>query len=464
MTIETDYLIIGAGASGLSFADELLTRDPSAEMAIVDKRHAPGGHWNDAYSFVKLHQPSAFYGVESRELSDGLIDKSGTNAGYMSLADGPQVIDYFHRVMRERLIPSGRVRYFPLCEARDDGAVRNLLSGATEPVKVRKKIVDAAYLANSVPLTHVRKFSVADGVACAPPNDLPRRAPEFSHFVVLGAGKTGIDACVWLLENGADPEAITWIIPRDPWLWNRATTQPSAEYFDEVFGGFAARQEALAEATSAVDFARRMEKAGVWLRLDETVEPAFFHGATISVGELDQLKRIRNIVRLGRANSIEPGRIVLEKGEATAPVGALYVDCTASAIAPRPAKTIFEDGRITVQMVRFPQPAFSGAFIGFLEATMTDDAAKNALAAPIPLPDTIDDYLKALLPDMMNRFHCSRNAEIRAWINESRLDGYSKMGRDADPDDAAKMALLARIKAASPLAVQNVSRLAAEAG
>ena len=28
----------------------------------------PGGHWNDAYSFVNLHQPSAFYGVNSLPL------------------------------------------------------------------------------------------------------------------------------------------------------------------------------------------------------------------------------------------------------------------------------------------------------------------------------------------------------------------------------------------------------------
>ena len=39
----------------------------------LDRRHGPGGHWNDAYPFVRLHQPSAFYGVPSRNLGEDRI-------------------------------------------------------------------------------------------------------------------------------------------------------------------------------------------------------------------------------------------------------------------------------------------------------------------------------------------------------------------------------------------------------
>lgn len=95
MPIETDYLVIGAGVSGLAFADEILTSS-DAHITLVDKRHAPGGHWNDAYPFVRLHQPSSFYGVQSRELSDFQIDESGPNKGFMTLADGPQIVHYLH--------------------------------------------------------------------------------------------------------------------------------------------------------------------------------------------------------------------------------------------------------------------------------------------------------------------------------------------------------------------------------
>ena len=57
--IETDYLIVGSGAMGMAFADTLLT-ESQADMVIVDRHAKPGGHWNVAYPFVHLHQPSSF--------------------------------------------------------------------------------------------------------------------------------------------------------------------------------------------------------------------------------------------------------------------------------------------------------------------------------------------------------------------------------------------------------------------
>ena len=62
-----DYLVIGAGAMGMAFTDVLMT-ETDATVILVDKHHQPGGHWNDAYPFVRLHQPSAFYGVNSKKL------------------------------------------------------------------------------------------------------------------------------------------------------------------------------------------------------------------------------------------------------------------------------------------------------------------------------------------------------------------------------------------------------------
>ena len=56
---ETDYLIIGAGATGLAFADTLIV-ETIAHVPLVDRQGKPGGHWNVAYAFVTLHQPSSF--------------------------------------------------------------------------------------------------------------------------------------------------------------------------------------------------------------------------------------------------------------------------------------------------------------------------------------------------------------------------------------------------------------------
>jgi cation diffusion facilitator CzcD-associated flavoprotein CzcO len=82
--LTTDYLIIGSGAAGMSFADQLLT-ETNANTVIVDRHHLPGGHWNDAYSFVRLHAPSAFYGVGSRQLGSNRLDVSGFNRGYYEI-------------------------------------------------------------------------------------------------------------------------------------------------------------------------------------------------------------------------------------------------------------------------------------------------------------------------------------------------------------------------------------------
>ena len=161
--LSTDYLIIGSGALGMSFADQLLT-ETDANMVIVDRHHMPGGHWNDAYPFVRLHQPSAYYGVGSRALGSSRLDVAGFNRGYYELASGAQIISYYDRLMNERFLPSGRVQYFPLCDYQGDNRFVSRLSGDIQQVTFRKKLVDATFLNTQVPSTHVPSFELCDGV------------------------------------------------------------------------------------------------------------------------------------------------------------------------------------------------------------------------------------------------------------------------------------------------------------
>ena len=77
--IEPDHLVIGAGASGMALTDALIA-DADVDVVLVDRRHSPGGHWNDAYPIGRLHQPSATYGVNSRPLGTETIDAAGPNA------------------------------------------------------------------------------------------------------------------------------------------------------------------------------------------------------------------------------------------------------------------------------------------------------------------------------------------------------------------------------------------------
>jgi hypothetical protein len=460
---DTDYLIIGAGASGLAFADELFTRDSAAHITLVDKRDAPGGHWNDAYAFVRLHQPATFYGVESRELAREAIERDGPNRGLLALSEGPEIVQYFHALLRDRLLPSGRVRFVPMCEVQDDGrTLRHLLSDRTERIDVRRKVVDAGYLTNAVPRTHTRAFAVAPGLTCVPPNDLPRLAAGFSRYAVLGGGKTAIDACLWLLMQGAPADAITWVMPRDGWLVNRAKVQAAMPFFDTVFTSIAEQREAMAAATSMHDLALRLEACGAWLRLDPAVTPRMFHYATVSEDELALLRGVRDVVRRGRVQAVEPTRLVLAQGEhAVDGAHTLFIDCTASALSPRPVKPVFDGARITLQMIRIPQPTFSAACIAFIEATMRDasDEEKNRFTTPIKLPDAVEDFPQATLTDHTNRHHAARHPALRAWLSASRLDGYAKLIAAVDPTDAARGALLARSQAASKAAMANLPKL-----
>lgn len=465
MTLETDYLVIGAGAAGLAFADELVRRS-DAHVTLVDRRDAVGGHWNDVYPFVRLHQPASFYGVESIELDRGELEPSGPNAGWMSLSTGPEIVSYFHRVLRERLLPTGRVRFVPMCDAEpgDEGnavTLRHRMNGDRETVRVRRKIVDAARFTNAVPSTHTRQFSVAPGITCVPLNELPRRAAAHDHHVVLGAGKTAVDACCWLLSNGAPPEAITWVVPRDSWFFNRAKVQPTMAYFESTFNGSLEQRQAMAAATSLHDLAHRMEACGAWLRVDPAIEPVMFHFATVSEGELALLRRIGRTLRLGRVQAIEPGRLILQHGEAAVPPDALFVDCTASALSYKPAVPVFDGSRITLQMVRIPQPTFSAALTAFLETQPGSDDEKNACMRPIVMTDTLADYPRSQLIDMANRHAAMRIPAVRDWMTHSRLEGFAHLVAGLAPDDARRHAIMQRIKAVTPVAFEGLQRLAA---
>jgi cation diffusion facilitator CzcD-associated flavoprotein CzcO len=72
--------VVGAGANGMGFTDALIDH-ADVRVAVVDRRHGVGGHWLDAYPFVRLHQASAFYGAASTLLGDGRVQQRGPEAG-----------------------------------------------------------------------------------------------------------------------------------------------------------------------------------------------------------------------------------------------------------------------------------------------------------------------------------------------------------------------------------------------
>lgn len=459
--IQADYLIVGSGAVGMAFADTLIS-ETDASVVIVDRFQKPGGHWNVAYPFVTLHQPSAFYGVSSMELSKGRKDEVGLNIGLNDLASGAEVSAYFDDVMRHRLLPSGRVQYFPMCDYKGDGRFESLLTGASHCVQVNRKIVDATYLKTTVPSTHTPNFTIAEGVRFMPLNDLPKISTPPPGYVVIGGGKTGIDACLWLLENQVNPDHIRWIMPRDAWLLDRKNTQPTPEFFSSMVGSVAAQYEAAAQAKSIDGLFDQLEAVGALLRIDTSVRPRMFHGATVSELELAQLRRIKNIVRLGRVLRVESEQIVLEQGSIPTTPTHLHIDCSASAISNLTMKPIFAGNLITPQTVRSYQPVFSAAFIAHVEASYPDEATKNAICGVVPLPNHDTDWLRMMVALMRNQMVWSKDPGLSKWLLHNRLDAGSKLIHGVDPNDSEKIAILQRLRAAAGPAYANLNQLIAQ--
>jgi hypothetical protein len=472
--LQTDYLVKGCGASAMAFVDVML-KETDANFIMVDRRAAPGGHWNDAYPFVRLHQPSACYGVASRTLGHGRTDSNGFNQGLLELASGFEVTDYFHQLMRDTFLASGRVSFHPMSEVMGEPeaihsgsyAIRSLLSGETQTVQVRKRLVDATMVHTSIPLTHTRKFTVADGVTCEPPNHLTRLAPQYKRFTVLGAGKTAIDSVSWLLANGAPQGSITWVLPRDPWLINRTFFQPGLKHFEQTIGGTARQFEIFASASSVKEVCLQMEAEGSWMRLDPNVWPTMFHGATVTQLELEKLRGIKNIVRLGRLQHIDAHCMQLERGEQPCQPETLFVDCTANALQhalPIDAEQpVFEAGLVRLHMIRTYQPTFSAAVIAHIEATLDDDAAKRQLCQPTHMTDTAEDYLRVMAVNMRNQAAWNTLPELRSWIRACRLDGFGSTLAQVAKDDAPRREVLARLAAATAPALANLQRLTANA-
>ncbi len=426
MPIEADYLVVGAGAMGMAFTDVILN-ETDATVALVDRLHAPGGHWNKAYPFVRLHQPSAFYGVNSRRLGNDTIDREGWNAGLYELATNGEVCAYFDHVMREQFLPSGRVHYLPMSNHLGGGRIESLLTGAESQVASRR-IVDATFMNVRVPSMRPPPFEVDPAATCLPLNALPDCAADYSDFVVVGAGKTGFDACLFLLRHGVDPDSIRWIMPRDSWLLNRASIQALDLFEDCMLHWFADTFTAIAGAASLTDAYLRVEHAGQLLRLDPDVEPTMYRCCTVTEAELEQVRRIRNVVRQGRVQRIEADRAVLDGGELPYGPGTLFVDCTADGLARRPPQPVFAGETITLQSVRTCQQVFSAAFIAHVEAAYDDEALKNELATPVPHPDSARDFLTNIVADLVNTARWAEDEDLTEWLVNARLDAFSRPG------------------------------------
>ncbi len=455
-----DYVIIGAGAVGMAFADTLL-ENSDASMIMIDRRQKPGGLWNDAYSFVRLHGPALYYGVNSKQLGSEAKEETGLNRGLYELASGTELKDYFDSLMRERLLPSGRVTFLSSSEYKD-GVVTSLETGETLRVRARRKLVDATYADTRQPSTHAPSFPVSESARCITPNDLPQRFEPSASYCVIGAGKTSMDTVTWLLDHGIAPEKITWVRPRDAWVLNRKNVQPKYDFFEQIFTARAQEMEAARDCSSLDDLFVRLENAGILQRFDRNVTPTMFRCSICSEAEVEQLRRVTNVIRLGHVQWIGGDRLVLQKGTVSMPRGTIFVNCTADGIPDRPSQPIYQKDKIVLQYVRRCSPSFSGAFVAYLETIITDNAAKNAMCTPVPPPKTPLDWIRMQLQESGNQLAWSKTPALQQWLMNSRLERFSALvARAHQEKDEANLATIGRYRAAAKAGLARLTELMA---
>ncbi|KUI02467.1 NAD(P)-binding protein [Mycobacterium sp. IS-3022] len=455
-TLEADYLVVGAGAMGLAFTDTLVG-ESDATVVMVDRNDQPGGHWTTAYPFVRLHQPSAYYGVNSRGLGSDSIDQFGLNAGYYELASGAEVCAYFDAVMRQHLLPTGRVTYLPMSEYLGDGRVRTL---GGEDVEVVARRVVTTHVEIIVPSMRRPSYAVAD-VDVVPPNELPRVREARDRYVIVGAGKTAMDSCLWLLRHGVAPERVTWIKPRESWVLDRAAIQPGRQFAQVVLRDFGNQLAAVQEAGSLPDLFDRLEDKGCLQRIDRSVEPTMYRCAILSQAELTELRRIGDVVRMGHVQAVEPGRITLDGGVRDVEASVLYIDCSADGLGKEPVTTVFSGDRIALQTVRTCQPAFSASVIAHVEAAYPDDDTRNAFCRPVPYPHVPTDWLRMMLIFNENQLKWFSDPDMMAWVDAARLNALHHV--TANVSVRARERIISMLTSQLPAINEKLEELLAQA-
>lgn len=419
-----DYLVIGAGCVGMAFSDALVAATKGDRVVIVDSRAHPGGHWNDAYSFSHGY----WYGgpaVTCGPAGDG-SSISGDRPDGWEVATGRDVLNFFEDIM-EGLLKTGRVQYLPMCKCTKDGVIVSLLDpDLTWKMEVRKRIVDARYSGVTVPLTHKPNFHVEPGATVIPVSGLSQLNRPASKFVVLGAGKTAMDAVRFLLRSGVNPKKINWVIPRNTWLYHtdvHKNHMASLSAWMGVLGD--AIHEVASKNGSVEDVYRVLHSWDRVLPLDPSDEPTMYRCVTSSTDEYALMSKVHSgIIRLGRVRSVGVESLHLEKGSIKTGPGVVHIDCSAQGQPPRPILPIWGKDQITCQPVTCCNQALGAALLGHIEAlygTKEQDEVKNMLCRPVQPAFDLRSFVVGFGQQRTNIVNCGKDARIKDFLMQNRL-------------------------------------------
>ena len=150
--------------------------------------------------------------------------------------------------------------------------------------------------------------------------------------------------------------------------------------------------------------------------------PTMAKTPTLAQWELDRLRTIENVVRLGHIDRVEPTRLVFGEGEVGIAKDAVIVHCAASGLQYRPLVPIWGSEAITLQPIRAGFPCFGAALAGYVEATRDNDDEKNKLCPPSPYPNTLPDWAQMQVLGTRASMSFGSQPDIKAWADRVSLN------------------------------------------
>ena len=230
--------------------------------------------------------------------------------------------------------------------------------------------------------------------------------------------------------------------------WTGNPTGPGPGGSRRVYAAFRDR--------AALDDAQaRLEEAGIMLRIDPTRTPTMARTPTLARWELELLRTVTRVVRLGHLRSVGPGRLELERGTVRTDPDAVVVHCAAAGLSARPLVPVWGD---LVRLQSVGWPCFGAALAGYVEATRSDDAAKNRLCLPTPEGDGVAEWCAMQVRTSRAQAAVAAEPDVadlaaRTPLNLARV----APGEESRPEVAAA---LERVRAAAPAASAVMRRYA----
>jgi hypothetical protein len=212
---------------------------------------------------------------------------------------------------------------------------------------------------------------------------------------------------------------------------------------------------AAADATSLVELFLGLEAAGVMLRIDTDVVPTMAKTPTLGSWELDLLRTIEKVVRLGHVKYVAAGELVLDNGVVPLAPGSLVVHCAASGLQYPALVPLWGPDKIRLQTIRAGFPCFCAALAGYVEATRHDDRERNRLCPPNTFSDTLADWAQMQVRGTLATRAYGAEPDIADWANGCALNPARI--RPSQRDEPAVRAAAARL---ADVAEQGLARMA----